>query len=277
MTSASTAGGEHGASSDLASAVGALGWYHTINLPGGIRTPGVFDTVGAAPRALLPPRLDGMRCLDVGTSNGFWAFEMERRGAREVLTIDISGPEGADWPAFDPMARRRLGSSRDAFELARKALASQVESRILSVYDVSRAELGGFDLIFAGTILLHLRDPVRALTALRDGADGELVLNESVSLPLTALQPTTPAARLIGTGGANWWVPNVAGLRRMVEAAGFEVVDTTRPYILRWGTAPRPRWGRSPTGAPIRGTMRNLGRALAGIPHAGLRATPRSD
>ena len=30
----------------------------------------------------LPERMDGMRALDVGTWDGFWAFEMERRGAR---------------------------------------------------------------------------------------------------------------------------------------------------------------------------------------------------
>lgn len=265
------------AGSDLAAAVAALGWYHTIELPGGVRTPGVFDTVAAAPRSLLPAVLDGKRCLDVGTCNGFWAFEMERRGAGEVVAIDLGDASRADWPAFDPMAHKELGSAHEAFDLARQSLSSKVERKMISVYDVSRAELGGFDVVFAGSLLLHLRDPVRALTALREVADAELVLNESVSLPLTMMSPRTPAARLIGTGGSNWWVPNLAGLRRMVEAAGFRVIETTRPYALRWGEAGRPRWGRSATGAQVQGVLRNLGRAVAGIPHAGLRAKPRDE
>lgn len=34
----------------------------------------------------LPDSLDGMRCLDVGTQNGFWAFELERRAATPSRT-----------------------------------------------------------------------------------------------------------------------------------------------------------------------------------------------
>jgi tRNA (mo5U34)-methyltransferase len=266
------------AAPDLSAAVAAHGWYHTIELSAGITTPGVFDTVAAAPRSLLPISLAGKRCLDVATSNGFWAFEMERRGAAEVVGIDIPDHSAADWPAFDPGATKRshARSTADAFHLAHRSLASQVEHRYLSVYDVSRAELGAFDVVFVGTVLLHLRDPVRALTGLRDVTDGQLVLNESISLPLTLTSPNTPAARLIATGGANWWVPNIAGLRRMVEAAGFSVAEVTRPYILRWGKG-RPPWGRSATGAPIPGVVRRLARLWTGIPHAGLRALPRSE
>lgn len=273
-------GGVHPAAtgSDLAAEVASHGWYHTIELPGAICTPGLFDTVAAAARTLLPASLEGKRCLDVATSNGFWAFEMERRGASEVIGIDIPDHSFVDWPAFDPMAGKRLHdrSTKDAFDLAHRSLGSGVEHRFLSVYDVTRAELGTFDIVFVGTILLHLRDPVRALTGLRDVTGGELILNESISLPLTMLHPRSPTARLVGTGGSNWWVPNIAALRRMVEAAGFTVLETTRPYFLRWGKA-RPGWGRAATGARVRGLFRNLGRRVAGLPHAGLRAEPRSE
>jgi tRNA (mo5U34)-methyltransferase len=277
MTSAArTPGDVQEGTSDLAAEVASLGWYHTIELPGRVRTPGVFDTVRAAPRTLLPADLRGKRCLDVATCNGFWAFEMERRGAEQVVAIDLEDPAEVDWPAFDPLAERRFGNtSKDCFDVAHRSLASRVEHRFRSVYDVDRAELGGFDLVFVGTLLLHLRDPVRALMALRTVTDGELVLNESVSLPLTMLQPRTPAARLIGAEGSNWWVPNKAGLRRMAEAAGFDVIETTRPYILRWG-AVRPQWGQATTGARVRGIVRNLGRRLAGTPHVSLCARPRS-
>ena len=50
------------------------------------------------------------------------------------------------------------------FELAAGALGSAVERRLVSVYELSPEAIGGpVDLAFSGAIMLHLRDPVRAL------------------------------------------------------------------------------------------------------------------
>ena len=82
----------------LREAVAARDWYHTLELAPGVVTPGWFDLRPVAPR--LPwPDLTGKRCLDVGTFDGFWAFEMERRGAAEVVAADILDPLQWDWPA----------------------------------------------------------------------------------------------------------------------------------------------------------------------------------
>ena len=258
----------------LGAEIAAISWYHTIDLDG-VLTPGIFDTVRAAPRSLLPADLAGKRCLDVATSNGFWAFEMERRGASEVLAIDIPAPADADWPAYDPIASTEFPSARPGFELAHRTLGSSVERRDVSVYEVSADELGSFDVVFVGSLLLHLRDPVRALMALRELTEGELVLNESISVPLTLLRPRSAAARLIGTGGSNWWVPNRAGLAQMVRAAGFEPLEVGRPYALRWGEGAPRQWGKTVEGARAKGLVRNAGRMLLGIPHVGLRARAR--
>jgi tRNA (mo5U34)-methyltransferase len=82
----------------LADRVAELSWYHTIDLPGGIVTPGQFDTRGAVAHVPLPASLEGARCLDVGTWDGFWAFEMERRGAASVTAIDLDDAARWDWP-----------------------------------------------------------------------------------------------------------------------------------------------------------------------------------
>ena len=65
--------------------IASVPWYHTIRLPDGRLTPGYFDVQAVADRSGLPDSLEGKRCLDVGTCDGFWAFEMERRGAAEVV------------------------------------------------------------------------------------------------------------------------------------------------------------------------------------------------
>src|SRR6266508_3395377 len=95
--------------------VAAVPWYHTIELPGSITTPGEYDLRGTLARLPFPATLRGSRCLDVGTHDGFWAFEMERRGGT-VVAIDVDDPSRYDWPTPSPsldettlefLARRR--------------------------------------------------------------------------------------------------------------------------------------------------------------------------
>ena len=72
-------------------------WYHTMELAPGVVTPGWFDLRPIVDH--LPwPGVAGKRCLDVGTYDGFLAFELERRGASEVVAIDIDDHDRWDWP-----------------------------------------------------------------------------------------------------------------------------------------------------------------------------------
>ena len=78
-------------------------WYHTLEVAPGVVTDGYVDWRAKA-AAILPDDLSGKRCLDVGTYDGFWAFEMERRGG-EVVAIDVDELNAADWP---PVNRAKL-------------------------------------------------------------------------------------------------------------------------------------------------------------------------
>src|ERR1700756_1076631 len=103
-----------GAVSDIASLrerAAAIGWDPTLELAPGVLTPGMFDLRAHVPRYGLPERLDGLRVLDVGTWDGFWAFEFERRGAAEVVALDLDDERLLDYPprrrptAFSSMPR----------------------------------------------------------------------------------------------------------------------------------------------------------------------------
>jgi tRNA (mo5U34)-methyltransferase len=85
-------GGDH-SPQELIARVNAREWYHTLELAPGVETPGFFDLRPLLREFPLPPSLAGMRCLDVGTFDGFWAFAMERRGAAEVVAIDVLDPD----------------------------------------------------------------------------------------------------------------------------------------------------------------------------------------
>src|SRR5205814_1621070 len=103
------------------------------------------------------------------------------------------------------------------FRVAHRALESRVERRPLSVYELDAADVGSFDVVVCGTLLLHLRDPLRALEAIRGVCRGQFLSAEQIDLWLTALHPRHPIAELNGSGDlCQWWEPNLAGHRRML-------------------------------------------------------------
>jgi len=262
--------------------IAAIQWYHTIELPGGVVTPGFYDHRPLLAHLPLPASLAGQRCLDIAGSDGFWAFEMWRRGAREVISVDLEDGSRQDWQGASH-ARRALaassgrwegdtGRTRRGFELARAALGADVERRDVSAYDVSPKAVGTFDFVFMGSLLLHLRDPVGALIAARSVTAGRFLVLEPVLLSLSLLFRHTPLASLWQLDEPRWWLPNIAGLRRFVHAAGFRVLDSGGPRAQRFGRAfPRLPPRRRPTFSEL--VFWSLVRPL-GVPSAWVLAEP---
>src|SRR3954471_4254363 len=118
--------GEASARTDRARAAIAQNpsWYHTIELAPGTVTPGRVDWRRHVSR-ILPDEMSGLRALDVGTFDGFWAVEMERRGAG-VVAIDVDAMDAVELP---PPTRARFGRdlATAGFEIGRGfRLASDV-------------------------------------------------------------------------------------------------------------------------------------------------------
>jgi tRNA (mo5U34)-methyltransferase len=225
-------------------------WYHTIELAPGVLTPGWVDAGKLAPGLPMPARLDSLRCLDVGTFDGFWAFEMERRGAAEVVAIDVLDPLAWDWPAgSDDAVVAAVGRRQDGgagFEIARRALGSRVERVELSVYELDPDGVGQFDFVYLGSLLIHLRDPVLALERVRSVCRGRLLVVDNIDLALTLVNPRRPLAALEGRGRPWWWKLNLAGLVRVVESAGFRLLRAPERIWMPAGTGhPRPRPSRA--------------------------------
>jgi tRNA (mo5U34)-methyltransferase len=265
------------AEGDLVAEITAHQWYHTMELRPGVETPGWHDTRSVVGQIPFPASLEGKRCLDVGTFDGFWAFEMERRGAAEVVAIDILDPEEWDWPAGSEaevvaeIGKRKAGGL--GFELARRELGSSVQRLERSVYDVDERDMGRFDLIYLGSLLVHLRDPVRAIERLRSVCDGTMIVVDGIDLPLSLLLPALPIATLDARGRPWWWYPNQAGLARMIEAGGFELLEGPRRVYMPPG-AGQPLPKLHPRLLKTREGRRQAVIARRGDPHAVAVARP---
>jgi hypothetical protein len=100
-----------------------------------------------------------------------------------------------------------------------------------------------------------------------------LLVVDSIDLLLTVAFPRRPVATLDGRGRPWWWTANRAGIARMVEAAGFRVIERPKTVYM-------PPGAGQPIGpVSLRSLLRPSGREAAvkawrGDPHAVVRATP---
>ncbi|HEY8467032.1 MAG TPA: methyltransferase domain-containing protein [Solirubrobacterales bacterium] len=212
--------------------VDQLRWYHAIELEPGRLTPGWFDLREYVHHYGLPERMDGMRALDIGTWDGWWAFEMERRGA-EVVALDLDDERDLDWP---PRRRPKEFSSEPrgaGFRLAHEALDSKVERVNLSIYDATPEELGTFDFVFCGSVLIHLRDQFLALERIAGLCTGTFVSAEEYDRASSLLPFPVSRYRVDRDSDIVFWQPSKKTWKRMLWSAGFDRVEEYGTFTLR--------------------------------------------
>jgi tRNA (mo5U34)-methyltransferase len=161
-----------------------------------------------------------MRVLDIGHAEGFFSFEVERRGAEDVVGIEN----------YPPMLRK--------FQICRAALGSRAQSFRTSVYDLDPRTFGTFDLVLFFGVLYHLRHPILALEKIRSVCTGTLLM-QTVTCDNTS---ETPMAEFhpfgIKSGPPDnpshdptcFWFPNAACCRAMLEHVGFQNIERLSPH-----------------------------------------------
>jgi tRNA (mo5U34)-methyltransferase len=222
---------------DLAAAwqrVAETNWYHTIDLGHGIVSSGMVDLRPIAGLVGLPDDLTGKRVLDVGTCDGFWAFEMERRGASEVVALDIDSYDDYDVPRIRRLALREHGDAElgkiglqpvgEPFRLAREIIGSRVKREVVNVYDLSPEKVGTFDLVFCGYLLVHLRDAATALENIFSVTKDLAIVVEPIAPDLEGfMRPLSSFVRTFSLG--IWWEHNSITWKRMMAMAGFDPIE----------------------------------------------------
>lgn len=136
-------------------------FYHSIDLPTLGLQVGSWDLRESYTAYFGGHDFAGDRVLDIGTANGALAFEIERRGASEVVGFDLKDGFSydcrlpADAATLDEM-RRWVARVKNGLWLARDLLGSRVKVAYGHAGSLG-ADLGWFDTVMMGNLLQHLQ------------------------------------------------------------------------------------------------------------------------
>jgi tRNA (mo5U34)-methyltransferase len=218
-------------------------WHHRIEVAPGVWTPGLQDTAAVLAQIGMPEDLSGMRVLDVGARDGFFTFEAERRGAREVVALDNESPH------------------RTGFAIAAELLGSKAAYVTENVYSLRPERYGHFDLVLFLGVIYHLRHPLLGLDRIHDVCSPEaLLLIEThmideglvdeagewrrladfdprlASIPIAQYYP----ADTLGDDSTSQWAPNRVALEAWLRGSGFDPISTWQE-AFRGGAVARRR------------------------------------
>ena len=191
------------------------GWFHSLDLGNGLFAPGQvsLDALRRQVGLLHFPELTDQSFLDLGSWDGFYAFEAEQRGAARVLATDSFSWNGMGW------------SNKQGFLLARDILHSQVEDMDIDIMDVCPERVGQFDVVLFSGMLYHMRDPIKALQNAASVCKKQLIVETAVGMedvkePVLAYLP-----RVHGEEQSNFWRPNPALVNLWLKELGFRKID----------------------------------------------------
>ncbi|MFA5022567.1 MAG: methyltransferase domain-containing protein [Patescibacteria group bacterium] len=190
-------------------------WWHTIDFGDGVVSNGhiskeIHDLISSS----FPKDLAGKTVLDIGTWDGYYAFECEKRGAT-VTAIDNNMHK----------------QNSKGFEIAKTILDSKVQYYDLDFFDVPKKLNQQFDVVLFLGVIYHLKNPLLALETLYQITKDILIIETHY----IKTQDDTPMARFypgkeLGNDETNWWGPNVSAIVSMTKAAGFGLVEVFDDY-----------------------------------------------
>ena len=187
-------------------------WHHSIRLlpdvvTNGGKTTAMLEAEHAAILGLVD--LADRSVVDVGSWNGYFAFEARKAGASRVVATD-----SYCW-------RHPVFRGRETFELARECLGIDVEAREIDPTDLP-GDLTPVDVVLFLGVFYHLIDPIMVLRNIAALATDLLVIETHLDL-LTSGRPAMvfyPGATL-NNDASNWWGPNPECVVELLATVDF--------------------------------------------------------
>jgi tRNA (mo5U34)-methyltransferase len=187
-------------------------WFHSFDFGNGLVAKGAksLEYLKGESEAILGPiDLAGRSVLDIGTFNGHYAFEAERRGAARVVAADKW-----EW-------RHELGS-RESFEIAHHLKGSAAEPLEIDPPEITTA-IGKFDVVLYLGVFYHLIEPIFCTRRIAECATRLMIVETHID----ALDNPKPAMNFypgaeLNNDPSNWWGPNPSMIFELMRACGFE-------------------------------------------------------
>lgn len=205
-------------------------WWHQIELDGVI-TNGI-DLSPLKLRAIqMPEDLTGKTVIDIGAWDGFFSFEAEKRGAKEVYAVDT-----VVWHLEHPQntMKEYWNTEKKGFDFAHKILNSKVKVLECEIFDLNSEYK--YDLVLCLGILYHMEDPLRMCRKMFEiTKEGGMLILETHIDGLNEPKPGMIfyGKTLLNKDPGNWWGPNIKCVQEMLEIVGFKKVDFISLYKQR--------------------------------------------
>jgi tRNA (mo5U34)-methyltransferase len=181
-------------------------WYENFTFENGARSFGRSPSDSKLYALGLPQNLAGVKVLDVGTYEGFYAFHLEQRGALVTPNDHFVW----NYPG-DP--------SLEHFKFVKEATGSRLSPFECQIEDLPEKE---WDLTLFLGVLYHLEDQLAALRKIRQTSKNLVILEtlvDNLDVPGPSLK-YYPGASLNGDPTNNFG-PNLEALFGLIQAAGF--------------------------------------------------------
>ena len=154
----------------------------------------------------LPEKLNGKTFLDIGCWAGGFCKEAKKRGATNVLGIDM-------------VKSPKIEEFQKEYDF---------EFLLCDIFSEKFLEIPRFDLVFCAGVLYHVENPISLLFRLKTKTREKLILETEIlknqkeeSEPILQFFPKNS----LDGNYSNWWVPNVVCVEKMLEACEFENIN----------------------------------------------------
>jgi SAM-dependent methyltransferase len=217
-------------------------FYHTMDVPspdGIVTHHGQWDLRGRYDDYLYGIDVKGKSVLDIGTASGWISFEVERRGAAEVVGLDRADDvhrQLVPYAFLDPehtkvrdddraaaLARFRSRNYPKAYWYCHRRYRSSAKV-VYGDAHTAGDHISGADIVVLGQILVHQRDPLEVLH------QAARIANESLVIVEGSFELEQPVMAFCGQGGNfySWFHLSIGMYRLYLAILGFEITSVRR-------------------------------------------------
>lgn len=199
-----------------------LSFWHSVELPNGDITPGAktLDFLKKEEESVLEHcTFLNKTVLDVGAWDGYFSFAAERSGAKRVVASDWHCWVGDSW------------GKKASFDYIKKQLNSNVEEFICKAEEIP-TDGEKFDIVLLLGVTYHVKNPIALIERVSKLANDRVIIETEYSddnNPKPLLYLITDDS--LFNDNSNWNVPNLAGVKAMMEMAGLTDIKITKHSV----------------------------------------------